>query len=133
MGETTRAMQYFTGYWGPLPLPSLKGLVGEWCWLLGNAGCCALCGGTLSVCGDPGLDQASFFPQLLPGPLLVKPKRSRRARELVVNTAQSSGTRTVWSNMEKGTWKTASNRVTTECLNESWQQQTKTPGPTTAL
>lgn len=99
VGETTRAMQYLMGYWGPLPLPSLKGLLGEWCWLLGNAGCCALWVGTLSVCGDPGLDQASFSPQLL-----AKPNRSQRARELVCNTAQSSGTRTVWSNMEKGTW-----------------------------
>ena len=71
-------MQYLMGYWGPLPLPSLKGLLGEWCWLLGNAGCCALWVGTLSVCGDPGLDQASFSPQLL-----AKPNRSQRARELV--------------------------------------------------
>lgn len=71
-------------------------------------------------------------------PLLAKPNQEpegKRARSRH-SSAFRGGARRAWSNMQKGsggTWERAINRATTEDLGKSWQQQRKTPSPTTAL
>ena len=138
-GETTRAMQYLRAYWGPLSPPSLKGLVGEWRWLGGRLRAVPCGWGSCRPVVTPRAGPGLLLPSPTPSrPLLAKPNQEaegKRARSRH-SSAFRGGARTAWSNMQKGsggTWGTAINRATTEDLGKSWQQQRKTPSPTTAL
>lgn len=136
VGETTRAMQYLTGYWGPLPLPSLKGLLGEWCWLLGK--CWVLCpvgGDIVHLCNvvTRGWTRHHFSPNSCQGPYGPNPIGARGQESLLATQPSLLGQEQCGATCRRAHGRQLATKWPLSVLSKSWQQQTKTPGPTTAL